>query len=56
MKMPALHACVKAHCGDAGAVSLSGEQRRTKADVVRELRAALVIGVTRRDPWAGTID
>ena len=48
MKMPALRAFVKAHCGDAGAVSLAlgGEQRRTKAHVVTELRAWLA---SRRD-------
>ena len=46
MKMPALRAFVKAHCGDAGAVSLAlgGEQRRTKAEVVRDVRAALLSG------------
>jgi len=48
MKMPALRAFAKEHCGD-GAVSLAlgGEQRRTKVDVVRELRVALA---SRRDP------
>ena len=48
MKMPVLRAFAKEHCGD-GAVSLAlgGEQRRTKVDVVRELRAALA---SRRDP------
>ena len=63
MKMPALRASrafVKEHCGDAGAVSLAlgGEQRRTKAHVVTELSCGhgWRVGVTRRDPWAGTID
>ena len=43
MKMPELRAFVKAHFGDDGAVSLAlgGEQRRTKADVVRDVLAAL---------------
>jgi hypothetical protein len=47
MKMPALRAFAKEHCGD-GVVSLAlgGEQRRTKVDVARELRAALA---SRRD-------
>jgi len=43
MKMPELRAFVKAHFGDDGAVSLAlgGEQRRTKANVVRDVLAAL---------------
>ena len=41
MKMPALRAFVKAHCG-AVSLALGGEQRRTKADVVRDLLAALL--------------
>ena len=42
MKMPELRAFAKEHCGD-GVVSLGlgGEQRRTKADVAREVRAVL---------------
>ena len=47
MKMPALRAFVKAHCAGAVSLALGGEQRRTKADVVRELRAWLA---SRRDP------
>ena len=43
MKMPALRAFVKAHFSDDGVVSLAlgGEQRRTKAHVVRDVLAAL---------------
>ena len=43
MKMPELRAFVKAHFGDDGAVSLTlgGEQRRAKANVVRDVLAAL---------------
>ena len=47
MKMPALRAFVKAHCAGAVSLALGGEQRRTKAHVVTELRAWLA---SRRDP------
>ena len=40
MKMPALRAFAKEHCG-AVSLALGGEQRRTKADVVRDVLAAL---------------
>ena len=40
MKMPALRAFAKEHCG-AVSLALGGEQRRTKADVVRDVWAAL---------------
>ena len=48
MKMPALRAFAEERCG-VGVVSaaLGGVQRRTKADVAREVRAELV---SRRDP------
>ena len=40
MKMPALLAFAKEHCG-AVSLALGGEQRRTKAHVVRDVLAAL---------------
>ena len=40
MKMPALRAFAKEHCG-AVSLALGGEQRRTKADVARDVWAAL---------------
>ena len=43
MKMSALLAFAKEHCG-AVSLALGGEQRRTKADVVRDVRAALLSG------------
>ena len=42
MKMPDLRACAQAHCG-AVSLALGGEQRRTKAHVVRDVLAALLL-------------
>ena len=42
MKMPDLRAFAQAHCG-AVSLALGGEQRRTKAHVVRDVLAALLL-------------